>query len=154
MVVWPWNILMIIYLYQLALKRYNEEAEYRSLLKPAGIPVLLAWGVLPALNFVGAWDNYLSCSLYSGKLPLMAVCVEPKETVLKPYVKKDTYALCEGKELVRIQSWAISEMNVPPYPEVRVYRKIAAQLKTAYPTAECYLYYYGKPEKTIITPVD
>lgn len=148
-IVWPWNCFMMISLYIIFVK--NEvQIKPLSFLRPVNILVLVCWGIMPLLHMFGYWDNYLSGSLYSGKLPLMAVCIGTNEAKaeLKPFIKeKDLYDLCNGKPLIKLQSWAMNELNVPPYPELRVYRKIQKKLIEKYPQTNCYLYYYGSGVK-------
>jgi hypothetical protein len=148
-IIWPWNMAMCIYLYLLFIN--NRIISFRSIFVKWNIIVLIAWGLLPALNFAGLWDNYLSGSLYSGKLPLMAACID-SETALKPYISiADTKGFCPDKSLVKLQAWALKELNVPPYPQERVYKKIAKKLHQLYPGCVCYAYIYRAPlQKTII----
>lgn len=144
-IVWPWNCLMISILYLLFL-RGKQEFSPAAMLTPANLLVTLCFGIMPVFNFIGLWDNYLSGSLYSGKLPLMAICTTEKQ--LQAYAKQnDRHNLCNGKPLITLQSWAMAELNVPPYPELRVYQKMERILTTRYTATRCYLYYYGSPLK-------
>lgn len=148
-IVWPWNILMIIYLYQIGYAKTYSHIKIQPVIK-GNLFLIICWWVLPALNFFGAWDNYLSCSLYSGKLPLMAICLPstPATIEFAPYIKAtDKFNFCNGNNLVKLQSWAMEELKVPPYPEVRVYRKIEKIISQKYKGSKCYLYYYSKSEK-------
>lgn len=147
-IIWPWNILMIILLYFVFLKNEPEALSFSSLIKPVNLPVLIWWGILPVLNFWGYWDHYLSGSLYSGKLPLMAICVsQPVQDELLPYIKKDVRGICNGRPLIKLQSWAMDELNVPPYPELRVYNKIRENLSEKYNLDTTCFYYYRMPLK-------
>ena len=176
-IVWPWNVAMIFYLYLLFIK--NEGAASlqfgwstgassnkwpvktpttagpRSMSTPTEIRndnlgstlqfhlpgirykmILFYWAVLPAFNFIGWWDHYLSWNIYSLTLPTMSVCM--KDTILdnrlQPYLnKKVNPIICEGNAQLNIQTWAMREMNVPPYPEVRNYKKIKANWLKNYP---------------------
>lgn len=65
-IVWPWNILMIILLYLLFIKNEPAQIGFSWLLQGWNMVVLICWGILPALNYVGLWDSYLSSRLYSG----------------------------------------------------------------------------------------
>ena len=187
-IVWPWNIAMIFYLYHLFIKNEGAAslqfgwstgassnkwpvktpttAEHRlvKMLTTAEPPlvsspteikddnlgstlrfylpgirfkiVLFFWTVLPALNFIGWWDHYLSWNLYSHTLPTMTICI--KDTLpdnrLQPYLyKKVNPIICDGSAQLNIQTWAMREMNVPPYPELRNYKKIKAHWLKKYP---------------------
>ncbi len=177
LIVWPWNIAMIFYLYYLFIKnetvssiqfwcspggRSNKwsvstptTAEPRSVYSPTEIRndnfgsthrfylpgfrlkiLLFCWAVFPALNFIGWWDHYLSWNLYSHTLPTMTICITDilTDNRLKPYLNKKVNPLiCEGNAQLNIQTWAMKEMNVPPYPELRNYKKIKAYWLKNYP---------------------
>ena len=125
--IWPWNLLMMALLYIIFIKNNFVQISVPVLWPGWNKMVLVCWGILPAFSYAGLWDNYLSSSLYSGRLPEMVLCIKDSVEInrLKPYTsKRDTYNLCNSGTLVNIQTWAMGEMNVPPYPEMRVYKKI------------------------------
>ena len=198
-IVWPWNIAMIFYLYRLFIKnesassfqfgcspggssnkwsvrtpttaehrlvkmlttierwsvKISTTAEPRSVSSATEIRnansgstlrfhlpgnrfkiVLFCWAFLPALNFIGWWDHYLSWNLYSHTLPTMTICIRDilPDARLQPYLNKKVNPLiCEGDALLNIQTWAMKEMNVPPCPELRNYKKIKAHWIKNYP---------------------
>jgi len=147
-IIWPWNIVMIIYLYILFIPEQATHvsfSHFRQLSKGYNWLVLLCWGVLPALSFGGYWDQYLSSNLYSGDLYYMAICVNDT-TALKqarPYFsKKDTQHLCDGANILFIQNWAMAEMGAPPYPEIRVYKKIKEVCIQKYSGEQCHYILY------------
>jgi len=43
---------------------------------------------------------------------------------IQRYVKKQP----GGNDLLKIQDWALGELNVPPYPAARAYRTVGAEL--------------------------
>jgi hypothetical protein len=66
----------------------------------------------------------------------MTICI--KDTItdkrLLPWLsKKVNPANCDGKAQLNIQTWAMKEMNVPAYPEIRIYKKIMEHWKKEYP---------------------
>lgn len=125
--VWPWNVLMIIFLYIIFLHKKNSAINLSCLWKGWNKMIIICWGILPALNYIGLWDNYLSSRIYSGNLPQMVMCINDtaEVNILKPYLNKgDVYNICNGSAMVNVQRWAMKEMNSPPYPELRVYKKI------------------------------
>jgi len=135
-IVWPWNIAMIFYLYHLFLKNIVVPSFQFHLTNIRLKIVLLCWAILPGLNFIGWWDHYLSWNLYSHTLPTMTICI--KDTLpdnrLQPYLyKKVNPIICDGSAQLNIQTWAMREMNVPPYPELRNYKKIKAHWLKKYP---------------------
>ncbi len=130
LIVWPWNILMAIFLYVIFMQKGITTVSLKEIWPGWNKLVLICWFVLPAFNYAGLWDNFLSSRLYSANLPLMALCIKDgaEKEKLKPYfVKISQKAVCDGQAFVDLQTWAIMEMHVPPYPEVRVYKKIETE---------------------------
>lgn len=152
-IVWPWNILMIILLYLLFIKKQSLQINIPLSWQGWNKIVLIAWGILPALNYVGLWDNYLSSRLYSGGLPLMAICIKDAGEMdeLQPYFSRtDMYNLCNGQAMVNLQNWCMKELNVPPYPEMRVYKKIEQHWPDHHPNSTTsFVYYYILRQKQI-----
>jgi hypothetical protein len=136
-IVWPWNLVMIFYLYLIFLRKGQVIAPLKSIFTGWNKLVFICWGVLPALNFAGYWDNYLSSGLYSGKLPRMVICIKDtsKCKPLQRYCKGDYHKLCNGEAFIDLQYWAMSETNVAPYPEIRVYKKLQVKLERQYAAA-------------------
>ncbi len=135
-IVWPWNVAMIFYLYYLFIENNNESFVQIHLYKVGYKLLLCCWAVLPALNFIGWWDHYLSWNLYSHTLPTMTICLKDSfpGNRLQPYFSKKVNPLiCDGDAQLNIQTWALKEMNVPPYPEVKNYKKIKAFWIKNYP---------------------
>jgi hypothetical protein len=79
----------------------------------------------PALSFFGLWDHYLSWALYSGnrneaKLYFSDEVYEKLPERVQDYVT-DEGPDCNGLD---VAEWSYSELNVPVYPEVRVFRQV------------------------------
>ncbi len=144
-VVWPWNVVMILLLIVVFI-RTKEKAIPLSLLKTGwNRLVILCWMILPALNYAGLWDSYLSCRLYSGHLPHMALCLRnpSAQPELTPFFSPaDGYKVCSGDAMVNLQGWSLKELGVPPYPELRVYKKIAAEWQASHPDTGTRIEYY------------
>jgi len=136
-VVWPWNIAMIAYLYLVGFNKDPAIVLSWRVLRGRNLPVLICWAILPAFNFVGLWDNYLSSAVYSGKLPGMVICIKDtsKCRPLQHYCMKDYRDVFNGGEVVNLQYWSMAETKMAPYPEIRSYKKIQAKLLTQYPEA-------------------
>lgn len=155
-VVWPWNILMIILLYFVFIKNQYAPINIKDLWPGLNKVVLLAWGILPALNYIGLWDSYFSSRLYSGGLPLLAICLKDAGDIeeLQPYLSNtDVYNRCEGDAMLNLQNWAMKEMNVPPIPEIRVYKHIQRTWKETHPgsSARFVIYYIDKQKPVTAT---
>jgi len=135
-VIWPWNIVMILLLILIFVRPKEKAVDLRLGFTGWNLPVAVAWLIMPALNYLGWWDNYLSCRLYSGHLPHMALCVRnpSSQPSLTPYYSKyDSYQVCNGDAMVNLQVWSLKELGVPPYPEMRVYKKIADNWLKSHP---------------------
>jgi uncharacterized membrane protein YphA (DoxX/SURF4 family) len=132
-VVWPWNIAMVLFVAILFWRDQGKETAPGRILymrRPFHAVILLLVGVLPTLSLVGRWDSYLSSALYSGNTDQAVILVDraaigrlPES--LKPYER-------EGSQwfFLDVNRWAFGELNVPIYPEPRVYRRVARQICT------------------------
>lgn len=130
-IVWPWNAAMILYLYAVFLRKEQIDITFKSIFNGWNKMVFVCWGLLPALNFFGCWDNYLSSNIYSGRLPRMVICIKDtsKCRELQRFCRKGNPNLCDGGSIIDIQYWAMSETKVAPYPEIRVYKKMQKKLE-------------------------
>jgi hypothetical protein len=146
-VVWPWNIAMVLFV--LTLFWRDKETTPRKILigkKPFHMLVFILFGVLPALSFMDLWDSYLSSTLYSGNTNQAVIYVSPAvidrlPMVLHPYVWQSTEPF-----FLDINRWAYGELNVPVYPESRVYRTVTKQIcKYAESSSDIKLRIKGKP---------
>ena len=130
MVVWPWNVAMIAILYLLFIKPSTLEYSLKVVTRKWNLIILLCWGLLPALSFIGYWEQYLSSSLYSGNTVNMSICFKDKEeaNLFKPYLSNgDKYNLCDGEVRLPLLNWSYREMGVTPYPEVWYYERFKKQ---------------------------
>jgi hypothetical protein len=126
-VVWPWNFWMIAIV--LALFVRNRDSVLVAMKTPVGAAVAVLVGVMPALNFFGLWDDNLSASLYSGRTreAFILLTREGEQRLperVRPYVLGNGFF--RGLEISR---WALDDLGVPPYPEVRVYEALARKLE-------------------------
>lgn len=129
-VVWPWNLAMIAFLLLLFWKTdfsfsdviWNNRCRFQKV-------ILLLFGVMPLFSFVGWWDSYLSSSLYSGNVTSGAIFVSGAvKDELPGYIRGYVRHVKDTNNVLQITKWSLGELNVPPYPEMRVYRKIGADI--------------------------
>ena len=129
-VVWPWNVAMIALLFLLfwhADFGFQETLWRNPILLQKLVLVLFA--ILPALSFFGWWDSYLSASLYSANVPVGNIFVgKTVKSELPRPVQRYVESLPSMGEVLRIQQWSLGELNVPPYPALRAYRAIGAEV--------------------------
>ena len=131
-IVWPWNVLMIILLWMIFIQR-NTKTEFAW--KKISLVVAICWIILPALHVAGWWDSYLSSDLYSGNTASMIICVDSidNQPEARFFSKHNSLSVCKNGQQLSIQNWAMSEMNVPVYPEERVYQYIKNDWLNKYP---------------------
>jgi len=129
-VVWPWNIAMILFVVILYSGYTGDSiASFLPFRKSILYPLaFILFGITPALSFFDLWDSYLSSSLYSENTgrAVMILSDSLKNRLppdVRQYVTKDQ----TNKNVLEIFPWSIAELNVPPYPEERIYRSIASR---------------------------
>lgn len=145
-VVIPWNIAMCI----LALLLFHRNSKKIKLLYSKDFSlyvtsVIISFLVLiaPAMHSSGLWDYYLSFNLYSGKYKTLHIAISD-EAVPKLKNKYNDFFMklsnIEGGKVIDVNSWALQELNVPLYPELRVFRKVSKSFCN-YSIAEDGLYF-------------
>jgi hypothetical protein len=132
-VVWPWNVSMSLFVVILFWR--IGDLSIKDLIGTRFLPlsgmVAVLFGVMPLFSFFGLWDSYLSAALYSGNITQAAVYVSDSVQTslpagIRPYVSK----LPGDHHQLNISGWSFAELNVPPYPEKRIYRNIARRICT------------------------
>jgi hypothetical protein len=134
-VVWPWNISMMIMLPLLFWRTRTDVWQTLLSMNKGDITshfakvVFLVCGVLPALSFIGLWDMYLSAALYSGNTPVAVVHLSDQVRNRLPLpAQSQVFTTKRGELMVPLYEWSMAELNVPPYPESRVYRRLTRHL--------------------------
>ncbi len=120
-VVWPWNAAMIACL--LLVYRTGPLWQEPFLFQKVA---LVLFGILPALSLGNLWDHDLSSSMYSGNRTFGTVYFNDSVFDRLPDAIQD-YVTDEGPDRcgLDINEWSLGELNVPSYPEPRVYRNVA-----------------------------
>jgi hypothetical protein len=131
-VIWPWNLAMIAFLLILFFRRAEKPA-LRDIVWGRGFVfqkvVLILFGILPALSGFHLWDDYLSSALYSGNVDSGVIYLSDDAFESLPD-KIEDYVFEEGPNLssLDINHWSFLEMNVPAYPEARIFRNVTRQI--------------------------
>ena len=128
-VVWPWNIAMGFMV--LILFWQNRDTTAGQIVVPKRafhMLVLILFAILPPLSLFGLWDSYLSSALYSGNnyrgvIYITQPVMDRLPVALHEYVWTDVQPMFLDTTL-----WAYGELNVPVYPEPRVFRRITEQI--------------------------
>ncbi len=129
--VWPWNIAMIMFV--IILFWQEKESTPRQIIVPTNwfhALALLLFSILPALSLVDLWDSYLSAALYSGNTDQAVIYVSPAvikhlPTAIHPHIWQSSQPF-----FLDINRWSYGELNVPLYPEPRIYKKITEHICT------------------------
>lgn len=125
-VVWPWNVAMIFFVVVLFKDTGNVGAlEVLVPHTPLHVTAIFLFGLMPALSFVGAWDAYLSFKLYSGNTHRAFIAIPPNSDWRWP---ARYHPFLKNSRALSVEEWALKELNVPPYPQERVYRKVIRQV--------------------------
>lgn len=127
-VVYPWNIASMLCVYFLFNEHRNaiilwkeKELKYRTL----NLFIITIVGIAPLLNFFNKWDTFLAFSLYSAKHNSHYILLNETEASnrdLNAY-----YTNIEGLSggaIVDVNLWAYKELNVPFYPEDRLFNDL------------------------------
>lgn len=130
-VIWPWNIAMIAFVLILFWKIKNSPSLKEVVMtKKFAVYklIFILFGIMPLLSFFNIWDSYLSASLYSRNVKSAEIYINnytktkiPYE--IQPYINK----LDDVKgynNSIKIFNWSMNELNVPPYPEERIFKNI------------------------------
>lgn len=131
MVVWPWNLIMIILV--LLLFSGTTTDRFFSVTHLFKIPVFYIvvtfYWVLPALNLRNHWETYLSFSLYSGNTHNAKIILTRSAYDKLPYYIRH-YVNYEGEEwMLSPKLWCINELKTPMYPEKRIFKRTADYIK-------------------------
>jgi uncharacterized membrane protein YphA (DoxX/SURF4 family) len=128
-VVWPWNLAMAASVVILFWKTTESPKQILFGEGPFHIAILLLFLLAPALSFFGYWDHYLSAAMYSSNRNSGMIFFADKMFDRLPDGIAD-YARVQTPELdsIDLNEWSAAELNVPPYPEIRIYKNVARQL--------------------------
>jgi hypothetical protein len=128
-VVWPWNIAMAAFVVILFWKSGDSVKQILWGEGPFHIAILLLLGFAPVFSVFGIWDDYLSAAMYTGNQRQATIFFSDKMLDRLPDGIAD-YAREETPELdsIDIGEWSYGDLNVPPYPEVRIYKNIARKI--------------------------
>ena len=128
-VVWPWNIVQVMLIFQLF---WNADATIGDIVWRNKFVfqkvALVLFGIMPSLSFWGLWPSDLSVALYNANLTEANILVsEQVKQQLPPFVQRFVEPI-SGHLVLRVQQWAFGEMNVPPFAELQSYTAVAKQV--------------------------
>lgn len=134
-VIWPWNMAMIasvpLLFWQAREVRttsilWGQKLAFQKL-------VLVLFAIAPALSLVNRWDTFLSFSLYTGNRDtaifyMVAPVVERLPADVQELVTEDDPQDPSRPNSLAVADWSWEEMNVPPYPEIRIFKNIGREI--------------------------
>lgn len=129
--VWFWNLAMACFV--VVLFWHSRDFSAGDLLWVRGsvfqkFVFVLCFGA-PLLSLFHRWDNYLSWALYAGNKDIGQIYVSDKvEERLPEEIQKYVDDDAKQGNVLSIDRWSAGELNVPPYPEPRIYKSIARRI--------------------------
>lgn len=133
--VWAWNVALALTVVILFRRGDTPAAPVSDRWRAGGtsgraVMMLAAlYAVLPTLSFFGWWDMYLSGALYSGNTAVAVVRVGARESERLPAsARRQLFTTASGERVLPLFEWSMAELNVPPYPEPRVFRQVAREV--------------------------
>ena len=137
-IVWPWTAAMAVFDVLLFTGKHEFSAAdmFRTRRHPYHVCVLVLFAILPFFSFFNRWDSYLSSALYAGNLTEATIYAsDAAKNSLPADLRARLIHTSPDTNVLNIQRWAIEDLNVTPYPETRVYKKIARAVcdQTRYP---------------------
>jgi uncharacterized membrane protein YphA (DoxX/SURF4 family) len=145
--VWPWNVAMPLFDFVLFWNATTIPWTVSSIRRfPQSIAFGVLVGILPALSFLGYWDSYASWALYSGNTAQAVVVIDPSAlNTLPDVLRRNTWQ--ESRPMfVDLNRWSYDELQVPIYPETRVFRVVGRYVCEKYTTAAVALVILRRPD--------
>lgn len=148
-IVWPWNIAMGFFVVILFWR--TDNFSFRDIFWVKNFPlqkvIFVLFGFMPVLSFFNLWDSYLSSTLYSRNTNSAQIYISDSVKKKMPIeVQRYTSQAGENVNTLHFFNWSLDELNVPTYPETRVYKDIARSIcKYADKNNDVILVVNGKP---------
>jgi hypothetical protein len=129
-VVWPWNVAIAASVVILFWR--ERDISVRDILYGGGhvyqVLMLLLFGVMPVLSYFNLWDSFPSSTLYSRNTTQAVLHLSDPVFNRLPTVARRGARIRGDDNLIDINQWSYAELNVPAYPEPRIYRNVARLL--------------------------
>ena len=127
-IVWPWTVAMAVF--DVLLFSSKADFSLHDVLWAKGrlhhAAALAFFALLPFLSFFNLWDSYLSSALYSGNLTEAQIYAsDAGRKALPQTIQRYLVHTSPDTNVLNLQRWAIEDLNVSPYPETRVFKRIA-----------------------------
>ncbi len=142
-VVIPWNVAMAAFIWILFLQNHSVFL-FSLLLRGSNIVVGFAWMLLPIAGMLGYWDRYFSSSVYSGNSPYLLIYIADTASVppeLRTYLSYSKKGFQGLHTYINVNSWSLSELQVPVPPERRIHATIEQEFEKKYGVVKPVFYY-------------
>lgn len=135
-IVWVWNTTLIFLVF---IAFWQSDVSFGNIFSSAkltdrkNIPtktIVTASVLLPILSFFGLWDMYLSGALYSGNSEIGVILLNEDIFAKLPQKAKQIVfkTKTDNTKILPLIEWSINELNVPVYPERRVFKQISREV--------------------------
>lgn len=152
-IVWPWNVAMTGIVWVLFVDK-PVSIDRKFFNNKLNIAVVILVGFCPILNFAGYWDDYLSFNLYSGNNKKLMICIDNPKRYLelgRYFIRRDRHGICDGSKTINADKWALTEINLPVYPDEPTFKAFKSAFDKKFPDAQStfimYWYPYGNAER-------
>lgn len=129
-IVWPWNLGMMALLLVFCWHKRPSAFQFVLGQSRSFVPLSAAalFLIAPLLNFAEKWDDYMSFSLYSSRVREATLYFSPEAiSTLPESARSELTDSGIGLEL-NVFLWSLRDLNMPCYPETRVYKAIVKDL--------------------------
>ncbi len=126
MIIWPWNIIMIV-LVLLLFANVKQERFFDISFLFKGLSfyiVITLMLIFPIFSLKNQYDSYLSSSLYSSNLNDCQLILSNKAYNNLPYYIRRFVTKEDNQNILYVKKWAIDELNVPCVPEYRIFKNV------------------------------
>lgn len=118
---WLWNVAMPAAVIILFWKAGDSARQVLFSKNAFHVAALLLFGLAPVLSFFGLWD---SSNTNRGTIFISDKLFDRLPDGIGKYAREETPEI----DSIDIAEWSASELGVPPYPEVRIYKSIARKV--------------------------
>ena len=128
-IVWPWNVAMCVFVVLLFWNHGKRVTVGRTWFPRL---VLLLFGIAPALRLVNLGDAYPSFALHSGNNNTATIYMADAVADRLPPAMQEFVTVNDSLvDELDLFEWSFGELNVPPYAEVRIFKKVGKRVCAA-----------------------
>jgi len=130
LVVWPWNLIMVVNLLILFSKERTWLPKVRIARWWFANLFILLVGIMPALHILHLWPPYLSWSVYSMKQSELLITVDEHSAACLPknLLEADFAPSEAGLKTYYLLDWSTQSLKTPHFPHSLVYARVAEEL--------------------------